>query len=159
MTSAPQPDPAADPPQHPAAQPPGQAPEGPCASAPEPARSEPDRGPEPRPGPGAAPTDPATGDGYVLRLYVASFTPRSLAAIRSVKEVCERHLQGRYSLEIIDIYEQPSLAKGEQIVAAPTLIRQLPLPLRRLIGDMADEERVLVGLDLRARDPRPPRRD
>jgi circadian clock protein KaiB len=93
--------------------------------------------------------------GYVLRLYVASLTPRSIAAIRSVKEVCEKHLQGRYELEIIDIYEQPSLAKGEQIVAAPTLIKQLPLPLRRLIGDMADEQRVLVGLDLRPKDGGP----
>jgi circadian clock protein KaiB len=95
----------------------------------------------------------AIGLGYVLTLYVASLTPRSVAAIQSVKEVCERHLRGRYSLEIVDIYECPSLAKGEQIVAAPTLIKRLPLPLRRLIGDMADEHRVLVGLDLRAREP------
>lgn len=93
------------------------------------------------------------GTAYVLRLYVASLTPRSMMAIRSVKEVCERHLQGRYDLEIIDIYEQPTLAKGEQIVAAPTLIKKLPLPLRRLIGDMADEQRVLVGLDLRPKEP------
>lgn len=92
------------------------------------------------------------GFGYVLTLYVASLTPRSVAAIQSVKEVCEKHLHGRYSLEIVDIYERPSLAKGEQIVAAPTLIKRLPLPLRRLIGDMADEHRVLVGLDLRARE-------
>ncbi|TCT18834.1 circadian clock KaiB family protein [Thiobaca trueperi] len=89
--------------------------------------------------------------GYILRLYIASLTPRSMVAIRSVKEICEKHLQGRYELEIIDIYEHPTLAKGEQIVAAPTLIKELPLPLRRLIGDMADEQRVLVGLDLRAR--------
>jgi circadian clock protein KaiB len=89
---------------------------------------------------------------YVLRLYVASLTPRSIAAIRSVKEVCERHLQGRYELEIIDIYQHPTLAKGDQIFAAPTLIKKLPLPLRRLIGDMADEQRVLVGLDLRTKD-------
>nr|WP_279388009.1 circadian clock KaiB family protein [Thiobaca trueperi] len=87
----------------------------------------------------------------MLRLYIASLTPRSMVAIRSVKEICEKHLQGRYELEIIDIYEHPTLAKGEQIVAAPTLIKELPLPLRRLIGDMADEQRVLVGLDLRAR--------
>jgi circadian clock protein KaiB len=89
---------------------------------------------------------------YVLRLYVASLTPRSIAAIRSVKEVCERHLPGRYELEIIDIYQHPTLAKGDQIFAAPTLIKKLPLPLRRLIGDMADEQRVLVGLDLRTKD-------
>jgi len=100
---------------------------------------------------GTGPT--AIGLGYVLTLYVASLTPRSVAAIQSVKEVCERHLRGRYSLEIVDIYECPSLAKGEQIVAAPTLIKRLPLPLRRLIGDMADEHRVLLGLDLRTRGP------
>jgi circadian clock protein KaiB len=93
----------------------------------------------------------ATG-GHVLTLYVASLTPRSVAAIRSVKDVCEKHLQGRYDLEVIDIYEHPTLAKSEQIVAAPTLIKKLPLPLRRLIGDMADEHRVLVGLDLRPRE-------
>jgi circadian clock protein KaiB len=90
--------------------------------------------------------------GHVLTLYVASLTPRSVAAIRSVKDVCEKHLHGRYDLEVIDIYEHPTLAKREQIVAAPTLIKKLPLPLRRLIGDMADEHRVLVGLDLRPRD-------
>nr|WP_296808577.1 circadian clock KaiB family protein [Thiocapsa sp.] len=90
--------------------------------------------------------------GHVLTLYVASLTPRSVAAIRSVKDVCERHLQGRYDLEVIDIYEHPTLARSEQIVAAPTLIKKLPLPLRRLIGDMADEHRVLVGLDLRPKD-------
>lgn len=92
------------------------------------------------------------GLGYVLTLYVASLTPRSVVAIQSVKEVCDKHLQGQYSLEVVDIYEQPSAAKHEQIVAAPTLIKRLPLPLRRLIGDMADEQRVLVGLGLRAKD-------
>lgn len=97
------------------------------------------------------------GTAYVLRLYVAGLTPRSTVAIRSVKEVCERHLQGRYELEIVDIYQNPTLAKGEQIVAAPTLIKHLPLPLRRLIGDMADEQRVLVGLDLRTKDDADPR--
>jgi circadian clock protein KaiB len=97
------------------------------------------------------------GSGYVLTLYVASLTPRSVVAIQSVKEVCERHLQGRYRLEVVDIYEHPSEAKREQILAAPTLIKRLPLPLRRLIGDMADEQRVLVGLDLRPRtDPSNP---
>lgn len=102
------------------------------------------------------PVDPVcrtnASGGHVLTLYVASLTPRSVAAIRSVKDVCERHLRGRYDLEVIDIYEHPTLAKSEQIVAAPTLIKKLPLPLRRLIGDMADEHRVLVGLDLRPRD-------
>jgi len=89
---------------------------------------------------------------YVLRLYVAGITLRSQAAIRSVTEVCEAYLKGRYELEIVDIYQQPTLAKGEQIIAAPTLIKKLPLPLRRLIGDMAQTERLLVGLDLRPKD-------
>ncbi len=88
---------------------------------------------------------------YILRLYVAGLTPRSQQAIRNVTALCEEHLAGRYDLQVIDIYQQPVLAKGEQIIAAPTLIRKLPLPLRRLIGSMADEEKVLVGLDLRAK--------
>ena len=87
---------------------------------------------------------------YVLRLYVAGITPRSQEAIRNVKEICETHLTGRYELEVVDIYQQPTLAKGEQIIAAPTLIKKLPMPLRKLIGNMADREKVLVGLDLRA---------
>ncbi|MCK7518246.1 MAG: hypothetical protein MZV64_11260 [Ignavibacteriales bacterium] len=85
---------------------------------------------------------------YVLRLYVAGMTPRSSAAIRAITEICEEHLKGRYLLDIIDIYRQPTLARGEQIIAAPTLIKKLPLPLRRMIGDMADTKRILVGLDL-----------
>jgi len=86
---------------------------------------------------------------YVLRLYVAGINPRSSAAIKSITTICEEHLKGRYDLEIIDIYQQPTLAKGEQIVAAPTLIKKLPQPLRRFIGNLANEERILVGLDLR----------
>ena len=86
---------------------------------------------------------------YVLRLYIAGTSVRSSAAIRNVTELCEEHLKGRYELEIIDIYQQPTLTKGEQIIAAPTLIKQLPHPQRRLIGDMANKERILVGLDLR----------
>ncbi len=86
---------------------------------------------------------------YVLKLYVAGVTPRSAAAITSVTAICEEHLRGRYELEIVDIYQRPVLAKGEQILAVPTLIKQLPLPLKKLIGDMANHERVLVGLDLR----------
>ena len=86
---------------------------------------------------------------YVLKLYVAGVTRKSDAAIRSVTEICETHLKDRYDLEIIDIYQQPTLAKGEQIIAAPTLIKKLPLPLRKLIGDMANQDKVLVGLDLR----------
>jgi circadian clock protein KaiB len=85
---------------------------------------------------------------YVLRLYVAGITPKSERAIRSVKEVCEQRLKGRYDLEIVDIYQQRTSMKKDQIIVAPTLVKKLPLPLRRLIGDMADRERVLVGLDL-----------
>ena len=90
---------------------------------------------------------------YVLRLYVAGLTPRSQEAIRSVTALCDEHLAGRYDLQVIDIYQQPVLAKGEQIIAAPTLIKKLPLPLRKLIGNMANQERVLVGLDLRPKNP------
>jgi circadian clock protein KaiB len=89
---------------------------------------------------------------YVLRLYVAGIDPQSTAAIKSITAICEEHLQGRYDLEIIDIYQQPALAKAEQIIAVPTLIRKLPKPLRRFTGDLADTERILVGLDLRPRE-------
>lgn len=88
---------------------------------------------------------------YLLRLYVTGLTPRSLDAISQTRRLCEEHLQGRYDLEIIDIYQQPQLTEGEQILAAPTLIKRLPLPLRRLVGDLSNEERVLLGLDLRPR--------
>ncbi len=88
---------------------------------------------------------------YKLKLYVAGINLRSSEAIRSIKEICEQHLKDRYDLEIIDIYQQPTLAKGEQIIAAPTLIKQVPVPLRRLIGNLADKERILVGLDLQPR--------
>lgn len=88
---------------------------------------------------------------YVLRLYTAGSTPRSLRALTNLKRICEEHLAGHYELEVIDLYQQPALAAGEQILAAPTLVKQLPLPLRRIIGDMSDQERVLVGLDLRPR--------
>jgi len=89
---------------------------------------------------------------YVLRLYVAGITPRSQQAIRTVTAICEEHLADRYELEVIDIYQQPTLAKGEQIVAAPTLIKKLPVPLRKFIGSMADKEKILVGLDLRPKE-------
>ncbi len=89
---------------------------------------------------------------YVLRLYVAGMTPRSSAAIRSVSGICEERLKGRYDLQIIDIYQQPTLARGEQIIAAPTLVRHLPLPLRKFIGDLSTKEKILVGLDLREAD-------
>ncbi len=88
---------------------------------------------------------------YVLRLYVAGMTPRSAEAIRRVTEFCERHLADRYELEIVDIYQKPALMKGEQIVAVPTLVKQLPAPLRRFIGDMHDEEKLLFGMDVVAK--------
>jgi circadian clock protein KaiB len=86
---------------------------------------------------------------YVLCLYVTGMTPRSTQAIARIKAVCEERLQGRYELEVIDIYQQPELAKGEQIIATPTLIKKLPAPLRRIVGDLSNKERVLLGLDLR----------
>ena len=86
---------------------------------------------------------------YILRLYVTGTTPQSVKAISNIKNICETYLKGRYDLEVIDLYQQPGLAKGEQIIAAPTLIKKLPLPLRRMIGDMSGTEKVLVGLDLR----------
>jgi circadian clock protein KaiB len=85
---------------------------------------------------------------YCLRLYVTGTTPKSNRAITNIKRICEAHLKGRYILEIIDIYQQPALARGEQIIAAPTLIKRLPLPLRKFIGDMADSDKILLGLDL-----------
>ncbi len=86
---------------------------------------------------------------YILRLYVAGMTPRSLRAIKNIRKICDENLAGHCNLEVIDVYQQPTLARGEQIIAAPTLIKKVPLPLRKFIGDMADEERILVGLDLR----------
>jgi circadian clock protein KaiB len=91
---------------------------------------------------------------YVLRLYVSGLTPRSQMAIKNIKKICEEHLQGRYDLEVIDVYQNPVLAKGEQIIAAPTLIKKLPHPLRRFIGDLSDSERILLGLDLRPKEER-----
>lgn len=86
---------------------------------------------------------------YVLRLYVAGLSTRSNQAIENITRICEENLNGRYDLQVIDIYQQPSLAIGEQIIAAPTLIKKLPLPLRKFIGTMANEDKLLVGLDLR----------
>lgn len=86
---------------------------------------------------------------YVLRLYVTGTTPHSTRAIINIRKICEEHLEGRYDLEIIDIVQNSTLAEGEQIIAAPTLIKKLPLPLRRFIGDMSKTERILLGLDLR----------
>jgi circadian clock protein KaiB len=89
---------------------------------------------------------------YVLRLYVAGATPRSTQSIINIKKICEEHLKGRYELEVIDIFQQPVLAKGEQIIAAPTLVKKLPPPLRRFIGNMADVDRILIGLDLKPKE-------
>ncbi len=86
---------------------------------------------------------------YTLKLYVTGMTPRSTEAIKNIKNICEEHLQGLYDLDVIDIYQQPVLAKGDQIVAAPTLIKNLPPPLRRFIGDMSTTEKILLGLDVR----------
>ena len=86
---------------------------------------------------------------YVLRLYVAGTSSRSVRAVANIKEICESSLKNRYDLEVIDIYQRPMLVKGEQIIAAPTLVKELPPPLRRFIGDMSNSERILVGLDLR----------
>jgi circadian clock protein KaiB len=84
---------------------------------------------------------------YVLQLYITGMTPRSTEAFSSIKAICEKHLQGRYDLEVIDIYQHPNLAR-EQIIAAPTLVKRLPAPLRRLVGNLSQEDRVLSGLDL-----------
>lgn len=85
---------------------------------------------------------------YVLRLYVSGTTPRSMRAVVNIRKFCDEHLQGRYELEIVDIFQHPELAQREQIIAAPTLIKQLPPPLRRFIGDMSQSELLLLGLDL-----------
>jgi circadian clock protein KaiB len=87
---------------------------------------------------------------YVLKLYVAGRSPKSVNAIANIRKLCEAHLQGHYVLDVIDLYQQPHLAQGEQIIAVPTLVRKLPLPLRRIIGDLSNSERVLVGLDIRS---------
>jgi circadian clock protein KaiB len=86
---------------------------------------------------------------YVLRLYVTGMTAKSKLAIQTIKKICEEHLKDRYDLEVIDIYRHPVLARGDQIIAAPTLIKKLPRPLRRFIGDMTDREKIILGLDLR----------
>jgi circadian clock protein KaiB len=89
---------------------------------------------------------------WQLRLYVAGQTPRSATAFENLKAICENHLKGRYHIEVIDLVEQPQLSKGDQILAIPTLVRKLPEPMRKIIGDLSDTQRVLVGLDLRPSD-------
>ena len=90
---------------------------------------------------------------YVLRLYVAGQTPKSKLALTNLKQICEEHLHGRYEIEIIDLLENPQLAQGDQILAVPTLVRRLPEPIKKIIGDLSNTERVLVGLDLQERRP------
>lgn len=87
---------------------------------------------------------------YDLRLYVAGQTPRSVQAFANLTQICEEHLAGRYRIDVIDLLEHPQLAKGDQILAIPTLVRTLPQPIRKIIGDLSNKERVLVGLDLRS---------
>jgi circadian clock protein KaiB len=95
----------------------------------------------------------AASDFYDLRLYIAGQTARSLAALANIKRICVEHLEGRYRIEVIDLLQNPQLARGDQILALPTLVRRLPAPIRKLIGDLSDTERALVGLDLRPRIP------
>jgi circadian clock protein KaiB len=86
-----------------------------------------------------------------LRLYVAGQTPRSLAAFQNLKNICEEYLKGKYHIEVVDLMENPTLARGDQILAIPTLVRKLPQPIRKIIGDLSNTERVLVGLDIQPR--------
>jgi circadian clock protein KaiB len=94
-------------------------------------------------------TDNATNATLELRLYVAGQTPKSLIALKNLKKICEEHLQGRYRLHVIDLVKTPQLAQDDQILAIPTLVRNLPHPIRKIIGDLSDAQRVLVGLDIR----------
>lgn len=97
----------------------------------------------------AANEQPAESDRFVLRLYIAGQTPKCMRAFTNLKQICEEHLANRYRIEIIDLLENPQLARGDQILAVPTLVRQLPEPVKKIIGDLSNTERVLVGLDLR----------
>jgi circadian clock protein KaiB len=98
----------------------------------------------------STPSSPSP-ESWNLRLYVAGMTPRAVAALDNLKKLCEVHLAGRYEIEVIDLLENPKLAAGDQIVAVPTMVRKLPPPMKKIIGDLSNEERVLVGLDLRPR--------
>jgi len=97
----------------------------------------------------------APSDEWILRLYIAGHSTRSAAALQNLEGICEEHLAGRYRIEVIDLLKQPQLARGDQIVAVPTLVRHLPPPMKKIIGDLSNVESVLVGLDLRARRRRP----
>ncbi|MEN6338244.1 MAG: circadian clock KaiB family protein [Phycisphaerales bacterium] len=95
--------------------------------------------------------DTAASDSWDLRLYVAGVTPRAVSALENLQRLCEEHLAGRYRIEVVDLLKNPQLALGDQILAVPTLVRKLPEPVRKIIGDLSNTERVLVGLDLRPR--------
>ena len=94
---------------------------------------------------------PSEDKAYRLRLYVAGTTPKSVQALRNLKQICDERLQGRYEIEVIDLLQNPQLASGDQILAVPTLVRRLPEPIKKIIGDLSNKERVLVGLDLQER--------
>jgi len=93
---------------------------------------------------------------YVLKLYITGMTPRSQEALRNIKKIIKENPDNNFDLEVIDIYQQPTLAKGDQIIAVPTLIKKLPSPLRRLIGDLSQEDRIILGLDLKPKSSLPP---
>lgn len=95
--------------------------------------------------------DGDASDRWNLRLYVAGQTPRSMTAFQNLKNICEEYLQGQYHIEVVDLMENPTLARGDQILAIPTLVRKLPQPIRKIIGDLSNTERVLVGLDIQSR--------
>src|SRR6188472_2537194 len=94
-----------------------------------------------------------TSDTFDLRLYVAGQTPKAVRAFANLRKICNEHLEGRYDIEVIDLVENPQLGRGDQILALPTLVRRLPAPIKKIIGDLSNTERVLVGLDLRPRRP------
>jgi circadian clock protein KaiB len=96
-----------------------------------------------------APNQGTPEERWILRLYVAGQTPKCITAFNNLKEICEEHLAGRYTIEVVDLLKNPQLAKGDQIFAIPTLVRNLPEPVRKIIGDLSNTEKVLVGLDLR----------
>ncbi len=96
-------------------------------------------------------SEPGTAEFWDLRLYVAGQTPKSMAAVANLKRLCEEHLPGKYRIEVIDLVPNPQLARSDQILAIPTLVRRLPQPIRKIIGDLSNSERVLVGLDVQPR--------
>jgi circadian clock protein KaiB len=97
------------------------------------------------------PEEPIEHKEWTLRLYIAGKTPKAILALENLERICEEHLAGRYEIEVIDLLEHPQLAAGDQILALPTLVRKLPPPIRKIIGDLSDTERVLVGLDIQPR--------